>query len=148
MKTLLFSTLLFLSCSTPKKVAEPQQVTIKPGAPTSLEAEVGPNAAVLRLRFDGPGENVGVIVSGIEGVTVTTPAEAVSGAAVKSGEVRVLQVGFTRAAGRGHLVVSVQGTFNGANQSRVHTVAIGEGLKDDGAKTQLTTDGDAVKLIP
>ncbi len=146
MKTLLIASLVFFTaCSTPKKVAEPAQVTIKPGAPTSLESEVGPDTAALRLRFDGPGENVGVVVSGIDGVTVTTPSEAVSGAELKSGQVLSLQVGFT---GRGHLVVSVQGTFNGAKQSRVHTVAIGEvQLKNDG-KTQVTTDGDAVKLIP
>lgn len=145
MKTLLISTLLlFTACSTSKKVPQ-AQLTQKPGAPTSLEAEVSSNGAVLRLRFDGPGENVAVIVSGIDGVTVTSSAEAVSGAKVKTSEVRVLEVAFT---GRGHLVVNVQGTFNGAKQSRVHTVAIGDVvLKNDG-KTQTTTDGDAIKLIP
>ncbi|MDP2269659.1 MAG: hypothetical protein Q8N23_28200 [Archangium sp.] len=146
MKTLLIAALLlFTGCSASKKVAEPAQVTLKPGAPTSLESEVSSPTAQLRLRFSGPGENVAVVISGIDGVTVTTPPEAISGAAVKSGEVRALRVDFT---GRGHLVVSVQGTFNGAKQSRVHTVAIGEVVLENDGKTQLTTDGDAVKLIP
>lgn len=146
MKTLLISSLVFFAaCSTPKKVAEPTQVTVKPGAPTSLDSEVGPASAVLRVRFEGPGEDVGIVVSGIDGVTVTSSAEVVSSSSVKSGEVRSMEVAFT---GRGHLVVSVQGTFNGAKQSRVHTVAIGEVQLENDGKTQVTTDGDAVKLMP
>ncbi len=146
MKTLLIASLLVLTgCSTSKKVVEPAQVTLKPGAPTALESEVSSTTALLRLRFEGPGENVAVVITGIDGVTVTSPPEAVVGAAVKSGEVRALQVDFT---GRGHLVVSVQGTFNGAKRSRVHTVAIGDVVLQNDGKTQITTDGDAVKLIP
>lgn len=146
MKTLLLSTLLVVTacCTSPKtKVAE--AATPKPGAPTELQAELGENTAKLSLRFERGGENVSVMVSGIDGLTVTSPAEVLSGVAVKAGEVKPFEVAFT---GRGHLVVSVRGTFGGAIQARVHTVAIGEPVKKDDGKTQVTNDGDAVKLMP
>ena len=98
----------------------------------------------MSLRFEGAGENVSVLVSGIEGVTVTSAAEVIAGAEVKAGESRSFNVTFT---GRGHLVISVRGTFGGAVQARVHTVAIDPVKKNDG-KIQVTNDGDAVKIMP
>ena len=146
MKTFLLSTLLVVTacCTSPRaKVAEASPP--KPGAPTELQSELGQNTATLRLRFERAGENVSVIVSGLDGVTVTSPPEVLSGVPVKSGEVKSFEVAFT---GRGHLVVSVRGTFGGAIQARVHTVAIGEPVKKNDGTTQVTTDGDAVKLMP
>lgn len=147
MKSLLFVTILAVTaCSTPKetKVREPSG-TVKPGAPTRLEAQLSDGSAKLNLRFEGAGENVSVVISGIDGLKLTSPSEVISGATVGANEVKSLDVTFT---GRGHVVVSVRGTFNGFTQSRVHTVRIGEGpLKDDG-KIQVTDDGDTVKLMP
>jgi len=150
MKSLLLSTILAVTaCSTPRETKVPEQIsTVKPGAPTQLEAQLSDGSAKLKLRFEGPGENVWVSVSGIDGLIVTSPSEVLNAVGVKAFEVKPLAVSFTRSPGRGHLVISVRGTFNGAIQSRVHTIAIGEGpLKNDG-KIQVTDDGDAVKLMP
>jgi hypothetical protein len=110
---------------------------------------VGATSAKLNLRFQSAGENVSITVSGIDGVTVTSPAEVLAGASVKAGEEKPFEVAFTHGATRGHLVVSVRGTFGGGVQARVHSVAIGDGpLEDDGSKVLVTDDGDAVKLMP
>ena len=147
MKNLILCTLLIVSCSTPKESTKvpTKDDPVKPGAPTTLESQVFQKRAKLNLRFASAGENVSVTISGIDGVTVTAPGEALSSAAVKAGEVKPFEVAFT---GRGHLVISVRGTFGGAAQARVHSVAIGDvQLKDDG-KVLITNDGDAVKLMP
>jgi len=145
MKSLFLSTLLLVACTTSPKTKETTTDTAKPGAPTVLESQLGDGRAKLSLRFERAGENVSVTVSGLDGLTVTSPAEAVSGASVKSGEVKALEVTFT---GQGQLVVSVRGTFGGATQARVHTVAIGEVVKKKDGQVQVTSDGDAVKLMP
>jgi hypothetical protein len=146
MKSLFLSTLLLVACTTsPKTKEETTTDTVKPGAPTVLESQLGEGSAKLSLRFERAGENVSVVVSGIDGLTVTSPSEALSGAAVKSGAVKPLEVTFT---GRGQLVVSVRGTFGGASQSRVHTVAIGDVVKKKDGQVQTTNDGDTVKLMP
>lgn len=150
MRTELFTMLMLVAaCTTPKERAAPSKETVKPGAPTVVtKADVTGSTAAVTLRFEGAGENVSVQAAGIEGVTLSSPAEVVQGRAVKAGDELPIALSF-QVAGRGHLVLTVQGTFNGAQQSRVHTVLVGEGpLRDDGAKVQVTSDGDAVKLIP
>ncbi len=145
MKTQLLAVVLLSACTT----AHPERVraadTVKPGAPSSVEnPKVTDRSAQIEVRFEGAGENVAITVSGIEGLTVSSPAEAHVGRTVKSGDVLPVDVAFS---GTGHVVLTVQGTFNGAQQSRVHTVRVGP-LKDDGSKIQTTNDGDTVKVIP
>ncbi|MDP1823155.1 MAG: hypothetical protein Q8L48_07935 [Archangium sp.] len=142
MRPLLLSIAL-VACSTPKEAKAPEDTTatIKPGAPTKLESQLTATSAKLNLRFEGAGENVAVTISGIEGLTVTSPAEALAGATVKAGDVKPFEVTFT---GQGHLVVSVKGTFG----ARVHTIAIGDPQPKNDGKTLITNDGDAVKVIP
>lgn len=159
MRTLLFTTtMLIAGCTTPSQVKEPVRAppsreptkeTVKPGAPTVVaKEEVTSTSASVLLRFEGSGENVTVQAAGLEGVTLSSPAEVVMSRSVKAGDELPIALTF-QAAHRGHLVLTVRGTFNGAEQSRVHTLLVGEGpLKDDGAKVQVTSDGDAVKLIP
>ena len=156
MRTILLSTALLLAaCSTSKDAAAPapkqtsaDATTVKPGAPSALDALVSGTSAKLTLRFDGPGEKVNVTVKGIDGVDVTSGGAWASGAKVQAGEVLVQTVGFTAAA-RGHLVVTVEGLFGGAFKSRVHSVEVGEGpVKKDLGAVQKSTDGDAVKLVP
>lgn len=156
MRTILLSTALLLAaCSTSKDAASPSPkqtsvdaTTVKPGAPSNLDAVVSGTSAKLTLRFDGPGEQVKVSVKGIDGVEVTSGGEWASEAKVQAGDVLVQRVGFSATA-RGHLVISVEGVFGGAFKSRVHSVAVGEGpAKKDLGTVQKTTDGDSVKLVP
>ncbi len=153
MRTLLLSALLVVTaCCTSREAKAPTPPaapdTVKPGAPTTLESVPGEKSVKLDLRFEGAGENVSVVASGIDGVTVTGNAELLSGAVVKAGEVRTFEVDVTRSGARGHLVISVKGTFGGASRARVHTVALGEGPPPPTGTKQVTTDGDAVKLMP
>ncbi len=154
MKITLLSTLLlgFTSCTTSQalktpEAAPPPAETRKPGAPTALEVQLNERSAALSLRFEGAGENVSVVVSGIEGV-VASSAELMAGESVKAGEVRKFEVPFARGATAGHLVVSVQGSFAGGTKARVHTVAIGDGGELSGGVLQNTDDGDAVRAMP
>ena len=143
MKNLLLL-LVLASCATPVQTKGTD--TLKPGAPTTLESQVNANAAKLALKFASAGKDISVVISGIDGVTVTTPAEALTGASVAAGEVVPLDVTFT---GRGHLVVSVRGNFGGSIDARVHTVQIGDvQLQNDGSKIMKTDDGDTVKVMP
>lgn len=149
--------LLVTACCTSPAVQKPSETppperkgggdTVKPGAPTKLEAQVTSSGAKLALHFASAGKDVSVTISGIDGVTVTSPAEALTGAAVKAGEVIPLDVTFTGASG--HLVVSVRGNFGGAVDARVHSVQIGDvQLQKDGSKILKTDDGDTVKVMP
>ena len=154
MKTTLLSTLLAVltSCSTAQGIkappaSPPVAETRKPGAPTELESQLKERSAALSLRFDGAGQNVSVLIDGIEGV-VTSRAELMAGESVKAGEVRQFEVPFSRGAAGGHLVVSVEGTFAGGRKARVHTVAIGDGADLGAGVLQTTDDGDAVKVMP
>lgn len=152
MKTTLLSTLLVVltSCSTSLELKTPTAVpalpaeTRKPGAPTELEAQLKERSATLSLRFEGAGEDVSVLVSGIEGVT--SSAELIAGESVKAGEVREFDVPFTRGVTGGHLVISVEGTFAGGRKARVHTVAIGDAAEFGAGVLQVTDDGDAVVM--
>ena len=152
MKPTLLSTLLVVisSCSTSQEIktppASPRVETRKPGAPTELETKLKERSAALSLTFEGAGENVSVVVAGIEGV-VTSSAELMAGESVKAGEVRQFEVPFVRGAA-GHLVVSVEGTFAGGRKARVHTVAIGDGAELGAGVLQTTDDGDRVKVMP
>lgn len=154
MKTTLLSTFLVVltSCSTSQEIkappaSRPPAEARKPGAPTELESQLKERSAVLSLRFEGAGENVSVLVSGIEGVA-TSSAELMAGASVKAGEVRRFDVPFTRGGTGGHLVISVEGTFAGGRKARVHTVAIGDGTDLGAGVLQVTNDGDGVKEMP
>jgi hypothetical protein len=72
--------------------------------------------------------------------------ELMSGDAVKAGEVRKFEVPFTRGASGGHLVVSVEGIFAGGMRTRVHSVAVGDGVEfGEGAVQHI--DGDVVKVM-
>jgi hypothetical protein len=153
MKNLILTSLFVLgtACTTPRtETPKTRPDTVKPGAPTTVEnIKLDTSSGVIQVHFDGAGENVAIRVSALDGLTLTSNAEAHSGLTVKAGDELSVPVTFTRGPGRGQLVLSVSGTFNGAQQSRVHTVAVGEGpLKDDGSKVQVTSDGDAVKLMP
>ena len=157
MKTLLLSALIAVTaCTTPKEPVRTKSSqaksadTLKPGAPTMVDKiQLADRSGLIEVHFEGAGENVSVNVAAIDGLTLTSSAEVHSGRAVKAGDALPVAVTFERGEGRGQLVITVNGTFNGAFQSRVHTVAVGEGpLKNDGAKVQVTTDGDAVKLMP
>lgn len=155
MKTLPLLLLVTACCTSPavQKPADnpPERKgggdTVKPGAPTKLEAQVTSTGAKLALHFASAGKDVSVTISGIDGVTVTSPAEALTGASVKAGEVIPLDVTFTGTSG--HLVVSVRGNFGGSVDARVHSVQIGDvQLQKDGSKILKTDDGDTVKVMP
>jgi hypothetical protein len=158
MRTLFLSTALLLAaCSTSKEATAgqapqasqpPEAIPVKPGAPTTLEAQVTGGTAKLTLRFAGAGEQVDVSVRGLDGVEVSSGGSWLTGAKVEPGQVLEQTVGFAASA-RGQLVISVEGVFSAARRARVHTVAVGEGpVKKDLGAVQKTTDGDAVKLIP
>lgn len=147
MKSLLLCTLLLATACTTQQKPPSAPDTRKPGAPTRLEVlELSASSARLAVSFDTAGENVSITLAGLDGVSLTSPPEAFSGP-VKAGGKVPLAPAFT--PGRGHLVITVTGTFHGMPSSRVHTVAVGEGpLKDDGALIQVTDDGDRVKVMP
>lgn len=138
--------IVFASCATSVPERSKGTDTLKPGAPSTLESQVGPGTAKLALKFASAGKDVQVVVSGIDGVTVTSAAEALTGAAVSAGQVVPLDVTFTGA--RGHLVVSVRGNFGGSTDARVHSVQIGDVQLQNDGKVMKTDDGDTVKVMP
>ena len=140
--------IVLASCANPPVHPERSRGTdtFKPGAPTTLESQVGPGSAKLALKFASAGKDVLVVVSGIDGVTVTSAAEALAGATVAAGQVVPLDVTFTGT--RGHLVVSVRGNFGGSTDARVHSVQIGEVQLQNDGKVMKTDDGDTVKVMP
>lgn len=145
MRTLALSVVVLVTacCTTPTPTQKVSAAdTAKPGAPSELSSKVGNGQAALSIRFSSDGEISNITVTGIDGVQLTSNAELLSNTKVATGESRTFDVRFT---GRGHLVVTVNGTFGGAQKSRVHSVKIGDAIQQNGT-VQITDDGDVVKV--
>lgn len=148
MRTLALSVVVLVTacCTQREATATDQKVTadgtVKPGAPSELTSKVGNGQADLSIRFAAEGLVSSVTVNGIDGVTVTSSPELLSNTRVSNGETRGFDVRFT---GQGHLVVTVNGTFGGAQKSRVHSVKVGDAVQQTGT-VQVTDDGDVVKV--
>lgn len=144
MRTLALSVVVLVTacCTTPPQKTNTAADTAKPGAPTKLSSKLGDGQADLSLLFESDGQISKVTVSGIDGVTVTSSGELLADTKVTSGETRSFDVRFT---GQGHLVITVIGTFAGAQKSRVHSVKVGDAVQQTGT-VQVTDDGDVVKM--
>lgn len=82
-------------------------------APITVDASVTERSARVTVRFDRPGRNVRVRVSGLDGLVVTSAPSAYEAARVRRGEVATFDVAFTPGAGRSLLTVAVTGQFGG-----------------------------------
>lgn len=143
MRTLALSVVVLVTacCTTPTQKITAAD-TAKPGAPSELSSKLGNGQADVSIRFGAEGLISSVTVNGIDGVIVTSSSELLSNTKVSNGESRSFDVRFT---GQGHLVFTVNGTFGGAQKSRVHSVKIGDAVQQNGT-VQVTDDGDVVKV--
>lgn len=147
---LVLAALSAVACSheKPVVVTAPLPESGKRAAPVAITAEVKEDAAILTVSFEGAGEAVDVDVSGLDGLTVQSPATLMSAGAVQAREVKTWPLRLTRTAGRNALVVAVKGTFSGSPLMRVVTFTLGEGpLRQSGVKV-VSDDGQAVKVMP
>ena len=125
--------------------------TAKLSAPVSVEAQLGEGKARVTLRFDAPGTDVKVNVSGVDGLVVTSAPTPVDGASFVDSAVSTFDVEFTPGEGRSHLVVAVSGTFRGSPLSQVRTFAIGKptAAQEKGTGSVVTgSDGQRIKVMP
>lgn len=117
-------------------------------APVSAEASVGKKQTVLQVRFHAAGTNVGLSVSGIDGLSLLSQPSLLSEGVVAAGEMRRFTVEYEPIAGRSALVLSARGRFDGREQARVMTFTVGDGPLPSTGETLRTDDGDAVKVMP
>lgn len=129
-----------------KKVTAPLPENGKAMAPVTAEVVLKPSSAQVTVRFEADGQNVDVGLRGLDGLQVKDFAPLAL-PQVKRGETRVLDVGFTPGPGRSTLVLNVAGTFNGAQQARVMTFAVGNPVPPVKLPV-LNTDEGAVKALP
>lgn len=146
MKTFSLAVLLFCACSTPSTVAT-NTPRGKPSAPVAVTAELSPSSAKVAVKFEGDAEHVQIRVSGVDGLVVKAPELVMEQGAFKRGDVTSFDVAYTLPEGRAQLVVTVSGTFNGANRARVAAFGLGSGPLPNTGEVQTTSDGERVKVI-
>ena len=138
MKNFSLAVLLFCACSTPSTVAT-NTPRGKPSAPVAVTAELAPSSAKVAVKFEGDAERVQIRVSGVDGLVVQSPELVMEQGAFKRGD--------TLPEGRAQLVVTVSGTFNGAQRARVAAFGLGSGPLPNTGEVQTTSDGERVKVI-
>jgi len=146
MKNLSLSVLLFCACSTPSTVAT-NTPRGKPSAPVAVTAELAPSSAKVAVKFEGDAERVQIRVSGVDGLAVQSPELVLEQGAFKRGDTTTFDVAYTLPEGRAQLVVTVSGTFNGAQRARVAAFGLGSGPLPNTGDVQTTSDGERVKVI-
>jgi hypothetical protein len=142
--------LLLGGCTHSEKVSAPVGAG-KPEAPVAVEAELTASSARLTLKSETDGKDVTAVVSGVDGLTVSSEPTLLSSASLSRGEARTFEVAFRPGPGQSLLVVSVQGTFGGARRGRVLSFAVGTPTEAQrrGAGTVITTDdGQRLNLMP
>lgn len=128
-------------------VSAPLPLEGKRSAPVAIDADLSEASAKLTLRFERAVEKCSIDVSGVDGLTLSSPGALLAEATIGKGDTKTFEVKYTRGPGRTHLVVSVRGQFDGAPLARVVTFAMGDGpLQQNGTKLILD-DGDAIKVM-
>jgi hypothetical protein len=150
----LLSLLPLAACSSSAKAApdssgEPD--TAKMSAPVTVNAQLQEEQGRITVRFDSPATDVKINVFGVDGLVVKSPATPVNGSNFTQASVTTFDVAFTPGEGRSHLVVSVSGSFNGAQRTSVSSFSIGTPtaaqLKSPG-NVVTGDDGQRVKIMP
>jgi hypothetical protein len=138
--------------ASPTKSTSSSAVNGKPSAPVTVDAQLGEKTARVTVRFDAPASDVRVDVHGVDGLVVTSEPTLVTGGGYEKGSVATFDVAFTPGAGRSHLVVSVAGSFQGAQRSRVASFAVGTPTDEQRRASSATkTDdgnGERIKVMP
>ncbi len=124
----------------------------KPAAPVDIAAIVHADRAEVEVSIRAAATSVDVRVSGVSGLTVTSPATVVSGAAFARGESAKAVVSFTPPAGRAHLVVAVAGTFDGIRGATTVSFTIGRPtpaqLRKAAEGVKVDASGERVEELP
>jgi hypothetical protein len=125
--------------------------TAKVSAPVAVDAKLDGDKARVTLRFDAPASDVRVDVSGVDGLTVKSPARPVDGASFVQSAQSSFDVAFTPGPGRSLLVVAVSGTFQDGHRTKVASFDVGtptvEQQRSPGT-TVTGSDGERVKIMP
>lgn len=145
---------LAAACSSSTKAAtdtSSKPDTAKMSAPVTVNADLKEDQARVTVRFDAPATDVKVNVFGVDGLVVKSSATPVDGSSFTQASTTTLDVAFTPGEGRSHLVVSVSGSFNGAQRTSVSSFAVGTPtaaqLKSPG-NVETGSDGQRVKIMP
>ncbi|MCP3061369.1 hypothetical protein LXT21_21540 [Myxococcus sp. K38C18041901] len=142
-----------VACTSPAKTSPSSTTpadTAKLSAPVDVGAKVSDTTATVSLRFQVPGEDVRVEVSGADGLQVTSSPSPVTGVSVEKSALTNLDVAFTPGAGRSHLVVTVSGIFQGVPLTKVASFAVGQPTEQQKAQGSVVTDdqGQRIKMMP
>ncbi len=120
-------------------------------APVAVNFQVGADAGKITLTFDAPASGVHVNVYGVDGLSVTSAPQPISGADFAKCDAPSFDVAYVAGQGRSHLVVAVTGNFKGSVRSSTFSHAIGtrsaEQRKAVGS-AMTDSDGKRIKLMP
>ena len=148
-------TLLSVACSPTAKAAPPSSgpatETAKVSAPVTVEAQLGDGQAHVTVRFSSPASGVKINVHGVDGLVVKSAALPVDGASFTQASSTSFDVAFTPGPGRSHLVVAVDGSFQGAKLARVSTFAVGTPSREQqqaGGNVVTDDQGQRIEIMP
>ncbi|WP_224365164.1 hypothetical protein [Hyalangium versicolor] len=125
--------------------------TAKVSAPVTVDAQLQEGQARVTVRFDSPASDVKINVHGVDGLVVKSAATPVAGSSFTQASTSTFDVAFTPGPGRSHLVVGIEGSFNGTQRSTVKSFAVGtpsaEQQKSQG-NVITGDDGQRIKILP
>lgn len=120
-------------------------------APVTVNFQTVADAGKVTVTFDTPASGVNVNVYGVDGLTVTSAAQPISGAEFANCDAPSFDVTYVPGKGRSHLVVAVTGNFKGSVRSSTFSHAIGtrsaEQSKPVGSAVT-DSDGKRIKIMP
>ncbi len=123
----------------------------KAQAPVQVTTELRSGGATVTVRFLSAASDVAIEARGLDGLSVTSAQNVLSGGRFARGGSIRFDVSFVEGAGRSQFIVSVSGRFGPATRSTVAAFPVGRASSEQqkaagGATTDST--GQRVKVLP
>jgi hypothetical protein len=134
-----------------KKGVATQTFRGKAQAPVQVTTRLRTDGATVTVRVLSAATGVTIEARGLDGLTVTSAANVLSGGRFARGESLRFDVTFAKEPGRSQLVVSVSGRFGPATRSAVASFPIGQASAAQQKPSEsATTDstGQRLKILP
>ncbi len=124
----------------------------KAQAPVEVTPQLRTDGATVTVRFLSAASGVTIEARGLDGLTVTSAANVLTGGRVARGESLQFDVTFTKRPGRSQLVVSISGRFGPATRSTVASFPVGQATaeqqKPAGGNATTDSTGRRLKILP
>lgn len=135
-----------------KSPGVPPPVSGKQEAPVQVSAELAQGSAKVTFDFQRDARAVTIEFAGLDGLRITSPTRAVTGAEFPAGSVASLEVTFEAPPGESNLSVFVTGRFDGLASSKVANITVGSPSSVQRQKAlqavKVNAQGEPIREVP